>query len=160
MILNLFIYLYFIGLVLQTIRAQRNTRSYTTHWWIWIFLLILLRKNIQTINSVKFLEILSLKNHKNFHVKNYLFFVIIDDPTKKCFNAKAFFRKILSPGGVFQVYLLPKFNPRSLTGKVNKQLTDLEFHFGDKSTTFDIIYTIVSNLPISYYQNSFCYYFF
>jgi len=40
---------------------------------------------------VKFLEILSLKNHKNFHVKNYLFFVIVDDPTKKCFNAKAFF---------------------------------------------------------------------
>ena len=48
-------------------------------------------KNIQAINFVKFLEILSLKNHKNFHVKNYLFFVIVDDPTKKCFNAKAFF---------------------------------------------------------------------
>jgi len=116
-------------------------------------------KNIQAINSVKFLEILSLTKHKNFHVKNYLFLLLLMIPPRNVSMQKHFFRKILSPGGVFQVYLLPKLNPKSLTGKVNKQLTgskDLEFHFGGKSTTFDIIYTIVSNLPISYYQNSFC----
>ena len=73
-------------------------------------------KNIQAINSVKFLEILSLTKHKNFHVKNYLFLLLLMIPPRNVSMQKHFFRKILSPGGVFQVYLLPKFNPRSSTG--------------------------------------------
>jgi len=105
---------------------------------------------------VKFLEILSLTKHKNFHVKNYLFFVIVDDPTKKCFNAKAFFLGKSSLLVVSFKYICCQNSIPGLRLEVNKQLTDLEFHFGGKSTTFDIIYTIVSNLPISYYQNSFC----
>ena len=71
-------------------------------------------KNIQAINSVKFLEILSLKNHKNFHVKNYLFLLLLMIPPRNVSMQKHFFQENPPSWWCLSSKLPPKCSSRSV----------------------------------------------